>query len=153
MESQKVFQIWSRELHMFQINSSNYSIKFPNYSTGIYAEQSLFKQWIEKYLKVKGSILSTLLGNLGVVNGTLNTVDLESIWDKLSLMGNDVIKAFLLRNERLQAAVRSQGGLLHLEKAVLSLVSNAIQIADDSDCNITRLMWFSGIKMHDCEDK
>jgi len=124
MESQKVLQIWSRELHMIQINSSNYSIKFPSYSSGIYAEQSLFKQWIEKYLKVKGrgSILSTLLGNVGVVNGTLNTADLESIWDKLSLMGKDVIKAFLQRNERLQVSVHSQGGLLLLEKAVFLLV-------------------------------
>lgn len=62
---------------MVQINSSDYSVKFPNYSTGIYAEQSLFKQWIEKYLKERGNILSTLLGNLGVVNGTLNTVDCD----------------------------------------------------------------------------
>lgn len=153
MESHKVFQIWNRELHMVQINSSNYSIKFPNYSTGIYADQSLFKQWIEKYLKVRGSILSTLLGNLGVVNGTLNTVDLESIWDKLSLMGNYVIKVFLQRNERLQVSVHSQGELLHLEKSVFSLVSNAIQIADESDCDITGLMWFADIKMHYCKDK
>lgn len=105
---------------MVQINSSNYSIRFPNYSTGIYAEQSLVKQWIEKYLKVKvrGRILRTLLGNLGVLNGTLNTVDLESIQDKLSLMGNDVIKAFLQKNERLRLSVHSQRELLHFEKAV-----------------------------------
>lgn len=104
---------------MVQINPSNNSIKFRNYSTGIHAEQSLFKQWIEKYLKVKGrgSILSALLGNLGVVNGTLNTIDLESIWDKLSLMGSDVIKAFLWRNEILQVLAHSQE-LLLLEKAV-----------------------------------
>lgn len=69
MESQKVSQIWSRDLHMVQIYPDNYAIKFPNYSTGIYAEQSLFKQWIEKYSKVKGkvNILSTLLGNLRVM--------------------------------------------------------------------------------------
>lgn len=111
---------------MVQIKSSNCSIKLPNYSTGMYAEQSLFKQWVEKYLKVKGrcSILSTLLGNLGVVNGTLNTVDLESSWDKLSLIGNDVIKAFL------QFSVHNQGVLLLLGKAVLSLASNAGIIAD-----------------------
>lgn len=114
------------ELHMVQINSSNCSIKLPNYSTGMYAEQSLFKQCIEKYLKVKGrgSILSTLLGNLGVVNGTLNTVDLESNWDKLPLMCNDVIKAFL------QFSVHNQSGFLLFEKSVFSLASNAGIIAD-----------------------
>lgn len=87
MESQKVSQIWSRKLHMVQIYSDNYAIKFPDYSTGIYAEQSLFKQWIEKHSKAKGkgNVLSTLLGNLRVMNGTLNSVDLESIWNKLSL--------------------------------------------------------------------
>lgn len=85
------------------------------------AEQSLLKQWIEKNLRVKGRcrILNTLLGNLGVVKGTLNSVDLESVWDKLSLMGNDVIKAFL------QFSVHNQGGLLLLENAVFSLASNA----------------------------
>lgn len=139
---------------MVQINSSNYSIKFHNYSTGIYAEQSLFKQWIEKYLKVKGrsSILSTLLGNLGVVNGTLNTVDLESIWDKLPLMGNDMTEAFPQRNERLYVSVHSQGESLLLEKVVFSLVSNTVIIADESNCNITRSMWFVDIKIHYCKD-
>lgn len=103
-------------------------------------------------MKGRGSILSTLLGNLGLVNGTLNSVDLESIWDKLSLMGNDVIKAFLQRNERLQVSVCSQGELLFLEKAVFSLVSNAIIIADESNRDITRSMWFADIKMHYCKD-
>lgn len=135
---------------MFQINSSNNSIKFPNYSTGIYAEQNLFKQWIEKYLKVKGrgSILSTLLGNLSEVNGTLNTVDLEYFRDELSLMGNDVIKAFLQRNERLQISVHSQGELLLLGKAVFPLASSAILIADESHCNIITSMCFADIKIY-----
>lgn len=58
------------------------------------------------------------------MNGTLNTVDLESSWNKLSLIGNDVIKAFL------QFSVHNQGGLLLLEKAVFSLASNARIIAE-----------------------
>lgn len=58
------------------------------------------------------------------MNGTLNTVDLESSWDKLSMIGNYVIKVFL------HFSVHNQGGLLLLEKAVFSSASNARIIAE-----------------------
>lgn len=103
-------------------------------------------------MKGRGNILSTILGNLGVVNGTLNNIDLEFFWDKLSLMGKDKIKAFLQRNERLKISGHSQGELSLHEEAVFSLVSNAIQIADISDCNIIRSMWLADIKIHYCKD-